>query len=292
MLSRLSLPLLWHCVFLQASSFVLPPSPIICSSAASRRVEGDGIASVVATHAAGWSPRWRDRLTAGATQVQAVAAESASSGGLTSPHASDGLTTPTTRLEESAAPAPLMDAESFSYFRNADKGSNICLVGIEHSVEGYKNFVVRVIREIRPQVVMLELNVERATDTYYLPVGVATEYGDGLWWFTQDEDEDEDASTTDIVVEDADQGDQTPRPRRRFRAMFSKALRAVPRRLDMAAARFAESARDVVHFIRCEPHAWKDTCQQRRERGPNARLPFELSCNECFRVFLMKVVST
>lgn len=49
-------------------------------------------------------------------------------------------------------------------------GSHFFLIPIP-----WGQFVTRVIREVRPQVVMLEINVERATDPVYLPFGVATE---------------------------------------------------------------------------------------------------------------------
>ncbi|CBJ28261.1 hypothetical protein Esi_0097_0055 [Ectocarpus siliculosus] len=68
-----------------------------------------------------------------------------------------------------------LQSDAVSHIRNPTTGSEIWLLGIIHQAEPYVQLVQSVIREIKPQVVMLELDAERA---FLLPPGTPYQGGD------------------------------------------------------------------------------------------------------------------
>ncbi|CAM9196533.1 unnamed protein product [Scytosiphon promiscuus] len=84
----------------------------------------------------------------------------------------EGTTAPTTRLFNSS--------EAVSHLRNPEQDSDIWLVGLCHRSEPSVELVENVIREIKPQVVMVELDAYRIR---LLPPGEALKGGDGLCWW-------------------------------------------------------------------------------------------------------------
>ncbi|CAM9654015.1 unnamed protein product, partial [Ectocarpus sp. 8 AP-2014] len=74
-----------------------------------------------------------------------------------------------------------LQSDAVSHIRNPTTGSEIWLLGIIHQAEPYVHQLVQsVIREIKPQVVMLELDTERA---FLLPPGTPYQSEDKLWWW-------------------------------------------------------------------------------------------------------------
>ncbi|CAM9670051.1 unnamed protein product [Ectocarpus sp. 13 AM-2016] len=74
-----------------------------------------------------------------------------------------------------------LQSDPVSHIRNPTTGSEIWLLGIIHQAEPYvQQLVQSVIREIKPQVVMLELDAER---TFLLPPGTPYQSEDKLWWW-------------------------------------------------------------------------------------------------------------
>ncbi|CAM9288705.1 unnamed protein product [Ectocarpus sp. 12 AP-2014] len=74
-----------------------------------------------------------------------------------------------------------VQSDTVSHLRNPTTGSEIWLLGIIHQAEPYvQQLVQSVIREIKPQVVMLELDAER---TFLLPPGTPYQSEDKLWWW-------------------------------------------------------------------------------------------------------------
>ncbi|CAB1120514.1 unnamed protein product [Ectocarpus sp. CCAP 1310/34] len=73
-----------------------------------------------------------------------------------------------------------LQSDAVSHIRNPSTGSEIWLLGIIHQAEPYVQLVQSVIREIKPQVVMLELDAER---TFLLPPGTPYQGEDKLWWW-------------------------------------------------------------------------------------------------------------
>ncbi|CAM9100361.1 unnamed protein product [Scytosiphon promiscuus] len=80
----------------------------------------------------------------------------------------------------SGRPAPHLHKEAVSCLQNKSTGYIVWLVGIIHEDGPYVQLVKGMIREIKPQVVMLELDAE---SIYLLPPGTANQDEGGLCWW-------------------------------------------------------------------------------------------------------------
>ncbi|CAN0335777.1 unnamed protein product [Pylaiella littoralis] len=81
--------------------------------------------------------------------------------------------------------------DGVSYLQNPDTGSEIWLVGVVHGKTASVELSQSVIREIKPQVVVLELDACRLDD---LPQGTWMKTEDGLCWFIPEKEAEETAS--------------------------------------------------------------------------------------------------
>ncbi|CAM9323305.1 unnamed protein product, partial [Hapterophycus canaliculatus] len=112
--------------------------------------------------------------------------------------------------------------DGVSYLQNPETASEIWLVGVVHGATASVELMEAVVREIKPQVVMLELDVDRLD---CLPPGEAQMTDDGLNWFTAelppDETDTSSATTKANAVESAnDDAKSAPSERKRRRFGF------------------------------------------------------------------------
>ncbi|CAM9954926.1 unnamed protein product [Pylaiella littoralis] len=187
----MSLSFLLHLVHLPVLSFVQLPLRVLVSGRYGETFGSEPCISVLRQGCRCTSPtgppvatllwhRCRSRPAASTRASRAIPrrrtrshGERASEDGTTTAVASGKLSNPT-------HPRPaFLPSEAVSCLQNPDTSSTIWLVGIMHETRPYVQLVKRVIREIRPQVVMLELDVE---STFLLPPGEAHSQN-GLWWW-------------------------------------------------------------------------------------------------------------
>eukprot|EP00903_Cladosiphon_okamuranus_P013455 g12531.t1 len=83
-----------------------------------------------------------------------------------------------------ASSSTLFSGDRVSCLRNAENGSRVVLVGVVHGNEQSVELAEKIVREVKPDVVMLELDADRLED---LPPGSAHKSQDGLSWFTMDD---------------------------------------------------------------------------------------------------------
>ncbi|CAM9196457.1 unnamed protein product [Scytosiphon promiscuus] len=111
--------------------------------------------------------------------------------------------------------------DSVSYLQNQEMASDIWLVGVVHGATASVQLMENVMREIKPQVAMLELDADRLD---CLPPGEVQMAEDGLRWFTAEQTPDDDTASPEAVnhakmagtAEDTAELAPTRRKRRRF----------------------------------------------------------------------------
>ncbi|CAM9863730.1 unnamed protein product [Ectocarpus sp. 12 AP-2014] len=80
----------------------------------------------------------------------------------------------------SERPPEFLSDDDVLYFHDPNTSSKIWLVGTTHNTKASSKLVKKVVRRVKPKVVMVEIDPCRIK---MLPPGEATKDGDGLWWW-------------------------------------------------------------------------------------------------------------
>ncbi|CAM9523121.1 unnamed protein product, partial [Ectocarpus fasciculatus] len=86
----------------------------------------------------------------------------------------------TSRRAGSERPPEFLSDDDVLYFHDPGTSSKIWLVGTTHNTKASSKLVKKVVRKVKPKVVMVEIDPCRIK---MLPPGEATKDDDGLWWW-------------------------------------------------------------------------------------------------------------
>eukprot|EP00903_Cladosiphon_okamuranus_P013444 g12522.t1 len=202
--------------------------------------------------------------------------------------------------EEPAEPEELpefISHDAVSYWVHPGKESHIWLVGTIHQTAPSVKLVEEVIRGIKPEVVMVELDSERIC---LLPSGEAMATRNGLWWWSPEEqpgDADEEEAEDDEYGEDEDGEDEEDsneiivavreagacgarvllgdRDFQQTSSMLEKA-----KRLDMANAKELESFNEMTASFNSEESTREITRKECAQMKATAPKVFSVMCTQ------------